>query len=322
MSARSAGAIALLFWFAAAGVARAADAPVAARPVALFVSGCPSVNEPALRHLVAVEIGERLVTAGDPTPANADRVIISCRAQLARLEAGDPGSPRHAERTLSLVPFKGKGDSTTRALALAALELLTALDRPAPPPAPAPPAPPPAPTPPGPDPAKLETYQRQFVWFNDVVINGSWGRRFSPYRGKYHEPLLGSDFYSAIDRPDLATRYNVWRGIQVTMEFGGAAVALSGLYLFHSHPTLGGDLFIGGGLAAVVGIFLTPEVVDEQNARRLADEHNKRLKRQLGLWPVEQSPVEPPPPRPVPINLRISAAVVPNGATAVAQVVF
>jgi hypothetical protein len=310
--------MALLFWFAAAGAARAADAPVAARPVALFVSGCPGVNETALRHMVAVEIGERLVAAGDPTPPNADRVIISCRAQLARLEAGDPGSPRHAERTLSLVQFKGKGDSTTRALALAALELLTALDRPPPPTAPAPPAPPPPPPPPGPDPVKLETYQREFVWFNDVVISGAWSsRRFMPYRGKYHEPLPGSDFYSAIDRPDLATRYNVWRGIQVGLEFGGAAVALSGLYLFHSHPTLGTDLFIGGGLASIVGLFLTPEIVDEQNARRLADEHNKRLKRQLGL-----APVEPSPPRPVPINLRVSAAVAPNGAAAVAQLVF
>ena len=313
--------MALLFWIAAAGAARAADAPVAARPVALFVGACPGVNETALRHMVAVEIGERLVTAGDPTPPNADRVIVSCRAQLARIEAGDPGSPRHAERTLSLVQFKGKGDSTTRALALAALELLTALDRPPPPSAPAPPAPPPPP--PRPDPVKLETYQREFVWFNDVVIVGTWSsRRFMPYRGKYHEPLLGSDFYTAIDRPDLATRYRVWRGIQLGMEFGGAAVALSGLYVFHSHSTLGADLFIGGGLAAIVGIFLTPEIVDEQNARRLADEHNKRLKRQLGLWPVELSPVEPPPPRPVPINLRVSAAVVPNGAAAVAQLVF
>ncbi len=151
MSARRAGAVvALLFGFAWAGAALAADAPAAARPVALFVSGCPSVNEPALRHMVAVEIGERLVAAGDPTPANADRVIISCRAQLARLEAGDPASPRHAERTLAMTQFKGKGDSTTRALALAALELLTALDRPPPLPTPAPPAPPPAP--PGPTP--------------------------------------------------------------------------------------------------------------------------------------------------------------------------
>jgi hypothetical protein len=290
---------------------------MAARPVALFVSGCPSVNETALRHLVAVEIGERLVAAGDATPANADRVIISCRAQLARLEAGEPGSLRHAERTLSLVQFKGKGDSTTRALALAALELLTALDRP-PPPAPAPAAPPPAPpAPPGPDPASLETYQREFVWFNDVVLAGWDSRRFVPYKGKYHEPLPGSDFYTAIDRPDLATRYNVWRGIQVGLKFGGAAVALSGLYLFHSHQTAGTDLFIGGGLAVVVGFFLTPEIVDEQNARRLADEHNKRLKRQLGL-----SPVAPSPPRPVPINWQVSAALVPKGGAAVAQIVF
>ncbi len=138
-----------------------------------------------------------------------------------------------------------------------------------------------------------------------------------PYRGKYHEPLPGSDFYSAIDRPDLATRYRVWRGIQLTLEFGGAAVALGGLYIFHSHTTLVTDLFIGGGLAVIVGVFLNPEVVDEQNARRLADEHNKRLKRQLGL-----SPIEPSPPRPIPINLRVSAAVVPNGAAAVAQLVF
>jgi len=309
--------MALLVWFAAPGPARAADAPATARPVALFVSGCPSVNETALRHLVAVEIGERLVAAGDPTPANADRVIISCRAQLARIEAGDPGSPRHADRTLSLVQFKGKGDSTTRALALAALELLTALDRPPPPPAPAPPAPPPPPTLPGPDPASLETYQREFVWFNDVVLGGWDSRRFVPYKGKYHEPLPGSDFYTAIDRPDLATRYNVWRGIQVGLKFGGAAVALSGVYLFNSHHTLGTDLFIGGGVAVVAGFFLTPEVVDEQNARRLADEHNKRLKRQLGLWPAA-----PPSPRPVPINWQVSAAVVPKGAGAIAQLVF
>jgi len=305
--------MAVLFGLAAAGAARAADAPKPARPVALFLAGCPGVSETALRHMVAVEIGERLITAGDPTPPNADRVIISCRAQLARLEAGDPASPRHAERTLALTQFKG--DSATRALALAALELLTALDRPPPPP-----IPPPPPAPPAIDPANVETYQRQFVWFNDaVVITGRWNdsRNFFPYRGKYHEPLPGSDFYRAIDRPDLASRYRVIRGIQLSLEIGGTAVALVGALEIHSHSQLGWDLFLGGGAALTVGYFLNADSVNEQDARRLADEHNKRLKRQLGLAPVES-----PAPRPPPTNWHVSAAMVPNGAAMAARLAF
>ena len=59
-------------------------------------------------------------------------------------------SPRYAERTLALDQFPGDGGA--RAVALAALELLTALDRPR------------APSPTG---AALDEYQQSFVWFYD-----------------------------------------------------------------------------------------------------------------------------------------------------------
>ncbi|HMF43891.1 MAG TPA: hypothetical protein VKQ32_24630, partial [Polyangia bacterium] len=101
---------------APAPVAPAAPAPAAPRAVALFVSSCPRLTDAAVRRVVAVELGARLIATGAAAPADVDRVLIGCNGQVARIEAGDPATPRYAERTLPLDQFRG--DAAARAVGL------------------------------------------------------------------------------------------------------------------------------------------------------------------------------------------------------------
>jgi hypothetical protein len=244
----------------------------------MYISGCPRVTDAGVRRVVAVELGARLITAGGAAPANVDRVLVSCNGQVARIEAGDPSSPRYAERTLPLDQFKGDGAS--RAVGLAVLELLAALDHLLPPPPrPAPAAPPPAVSPPA-NGAAMEVYQQQFVWFYD---NFTGGREWTAYQGKYHQPLGGADFYLAIDRPDLKASYYHRRAFQIGMIIGGVGSCLLALTQIREHGALGAGLLVGGAVAFQIGIFFHPDPVNESEARRLADVHNKALKRRLGI---------------------------------------
>lgn len=292
----------------AAGIARtarAADAtpppaPLAPRPVGLYISGCPGVTEDGVRRIVAVELGTRLLTAGSPVPPNVDRLIVSCRGQQARLEAGDPASPRYAERTLPLDRFPSDGG--TRAVALAALELLAALDRPR--------APPPAA-------AAVDEYQKDFVWFYDG--HSGFGRSFVPYHGKYHEPLEGSAFYEAIERPDLASSYRLRQALNITMFAGGTALFFYGFFAFHDNGLLTIGSVLAGGVLGSIGFYRANDPVDEPTARRLADEHNRRLKRRLGL-PTDLNPDQSP--QPVMRGWRVSAVVSPAGGALALKLTF
>jgi hypothetical protein len=281
-----------------ARTARAADAtpapapPAATRPVALYISGCPSVTEDGVRRIVAVELGTRLLTGGSPVPPNVDRLIVSCRGQQARLEAGDPASPRYAERTLPLDRFPSDGG--TRAVALAALELLAALDRP---------------RTPTPSTAAVDEYQQKFVWFYDGT--STFGRDWVPYRGKFHEPLVGTDFYEAIGRSDLASGYRVRQALNITMFVGGTVLFFYGLAATGGdHPWLGVGCWIGGGVLGSIGFYRSNDPVDGPTARRLADEHNKQLKQRLGL-PLQLNPDQSP--QPVMRGWNVSAVATPTG---------
>jgi hypothetical protein len=278
------------------------SSPAAPRPVALYISGCPSVTEDGVRRIVAVELGPRLLSGGSPVPPNVDRLIVSCRGQQARLEAGDPASPRYAERTLPLDRFPGDGG--TRAVALAALELLVALDRPRTPP---------------PSAAAVDEYEQKFVWFYDGT--SSFGREWVPYRGKYHEPLTGSDFYDAIGRPDLATGYHVRQAVNITMFVGGTVLFFYGLATLGAGQNgwIGLGCWIGGGLLGATGFYRSNDPVDGPAARRLADEHNKSLKRQLGL-PQQLNPDQSP--QPVMRGWHVSAVVSPAGGALALKLTF
>jgi hypothetical protein len=123
------GAVCLLSSFAAPRVAAAAADAFAQREaprrVVLDVGDCPQVSAPAVRRIVAIEIGDLLVDPGEPASGDTDRLAIACQGAVARVQAEGPGRPRQLARTLPLDDFPG--DAAPRALALAAIEMLAAL---------------------------------------------------------------------------------------------------------------------------------------------------------------------------------------------------
>jgi hypothetical protein len=141
-------------------------------------------------------------------------------------------------------------------------------------------------------------YDEKFVSFVDA---GPWGA--IAYQGKYMKPLEGAEIYEAIGRKDLADQYRSNVGARHLLMWGGGAVVTGGVVAglmiaiqttcktdgtgltdctSMPHATLG--LGIAGG-SLVVGTVLMlagwnhplhPVQVDE--ARRLADEHNRKVK--------------------------------------------
>ncbi len=116
--------------WALSGAPRAAAAAdvgerMAPRRVVLEVGGCPEVSSPALRRIVAIEIGDLLVSPNETVSGDTDHVAIACAGAVAHVRAEGPGRPRQLERALPLDDFPG--DAAPRALALAAIEMLAAL---------------------------------------------------------------------------------------------------------------------------------------------------------------------------------------------------
>ncbi len=108
--------------------AEAAGAPAAKqlpRRVVLDASACPDVPAPALRRIMAIEIGDLLVGARENVVDDVDRVELTCLGGEALVHADGPRRPRALARTLPLADFPG--DAAPRALALAAIEILAAL---------------------------------------------------------------------------------------------------------------------------------------------------------------------------------------------------
>lgn len=281
-----AGVLALAAAPARAAAPAVAPAPAAApapnRPIvrrfALYVSACPSVAEPAVRRIVAVEIGEALVDAGQPAPPDGDRVLISCKGDVATLEAapvdGPGGTRRALVRTLALGGFPGEAGA--RALALAAVEMVTALGRQREPAS-------------G---ANVDAYQQRFVWFYDSVTVvyggfggfGAWfGRTWIPYQGRYRQPLEGGDFYRAVERPDLASRYARRQATRIGLVVAGVGAEVYGFTQFRSHSSAAGYAVLGGLVAIFVSWIIDADPVNEPEARQIADVYNKALKSRLGL---------------------------------------
>ena len=125
-----------------------AAAQAAQATVALDTAACPAIPEAAIRRIVGIEIGDLLAEPGD-VPAGGNRLAMICQEGVARLAARGAGGGQPIERELRLAEFPG--DAAPRALALAGVEMLAALDpavreriqirqSPAAAPAPAPPA--------------------------------------------------------------------------------------------------------------------------------------------------------------------------------------
>jgi hypothetical protein len=169
------------------------------------------------------------------------------------------------------------------------------------------------------DPAK-EAYDKEYVWFGDWVGVNQYGAVVSSwtnvYQGKYKKPLEGADFYAAVDRPDLAAKYHENEGRRSAYHWTGgivgtAMMAVPVAYYYANKQDCGSYgsagysdcskgqnnnlliFILGESLAApLVGLgvgalicSLAPDLqpVGAPEARQLADEHNKRLKKKLGL---------------------------------------
>ena len=102
-----------------------AAALAAQATVALDTAACPAIPEAAIRRIVGIEIGDLLAEPGD-VPAGGNRLAMICQEGVARLAARGAGSGQPIERELRLAEFPG--DAAPRALALAGVEMLAALD--------------------------------------------------------------------------------------------------------------------------------------------------------------------------------------------------
>jgi len=102
-----------------------AAAQAAQATVALDTAACPAIPEAAIRRIVGIEIGDLLAGPGD-VPAGGNHLAMICQAGVARLAARGAGGGQPIERELRLAEFPG--DAAPRALALAGVEMLAALD--------------------------------------------------------------------------------------------------------------------------------------------------------------------------------------------------
>jgi hypothetical protein len=171
--------------------------------------------------------------------------------------------------------------------------------------------------------AAQEQYDQQAIGFDDFggvvtehgVVKGTvqWT---SPYLGKYKRPLVGADFYRAVNRPDLAKQYEDSAALKTGLIVGGGLTALAGMIAAtvmassqtttctpitpgsFSMPTCTtpgpvdpalGWLAVGGivtgGVVAIVGAGINPDPVGDVGKRELAEAYNRDLWQKLTSEP-------------------------------------
>jgi hypothetical protein len=164
----------------------------------------------------------------------------------------------------------------------------------------------------------LKRYDEEFIWFADfAAVSSQSGQVVSQwsktYQGKYRKPLEGSEFYLALGRQDLAEEFssNVkqqrlarWMGNTGLFLLLGAAVpwatyrwasGLNAHYAGTEHPGYTGPLILSGlSVGLLIGsIIAAPDrlhPVDLSESLRMVDEHNQKLKQELGI-PEEYFPM-------------------------------
>jgi hypothetical protein len=196
-----------------------------------------------------------------------------------------------------------------------------------------------------PGPGRSEAEDRRIGF--DVVLYPRHGATLVtiPYQGPDRTPLVGASFYEALGRPDLVAEYRARSARRSWLIGVGAAVALGGaLYTAASWPSGGNDpgsptfveqmnrdsqraqdaivtgaaISAGGLVLMMIGAFTDPNPVDEVEARRLADEYNRRLEGKLGaLGTSSGAGTRPERPR-----VAFGAAPAPGGAMAALAVTF
>jgi hypothetical protein len=118
------GALATLVLIALAAPSRAAE-PARDGQIVLTVSACGSAFEASLREILVIELGDLLEPDGGVGGVTGESIEIACEADTARIVGrGARGEVVHNDLRLDTFP----GDAAPRAVALAALEALRAVD--------------------------------------------------------------------------------------------------------------------------------------------------------------------------------------------------
>jgi hypothetical protein len=147
----------------------------------------------------------------------------------------------------------------------------------------------------------LETYRLNALEIVHERMSGSFPTIFvgrsnwwRPVRGKFRYSTSYDDFFLKLGRDDLGARDRhrrvasdtlFWGGVLVSV--GGLVVMLSGLSAHHdTRAEVGVGMFGGGFVMTTIGSRIQPPLVSDEDADRMANEYNRRLRVYLGLPPV------------------------------------
>ena len=105
---------------------RAAPDPGHEGKVSLAVEACPETFESSMRAILRIELGELLDENGSPSASNQESIGVTCEPEVARISARSADGLQEVHNDLRFDAFPG--DAAPRAVALAALEALRAVD--------------------------------------------------------------------------------------------------------------------------------------------------------------------------------------------------
>lgn len=94
--------------------------------VSLAVEACPEPFEASMRAILRIELGELLDENGSPRASNQESIGVTCELEVARISARSADGLQEVQNDLPFDAFPG--DAAPRAVALAALEALRAVD--------------------------------------------------------------------------------------------------------------------------------------------------------------------------------------------------
>ena len=140
--------------------------------------------------------------------------------------------------------------------------------------------------------AAKKRYDNEFIWFEDIYVNTTAGRETKALQGRHKRPLKGKDLYVVLGRDDLQTRYDKRRALRATIVVAGVAL-LAGGFIYAVRETSfeskkpfwigSGLMVIGSGMSIITPNVFRSDPVSPSEARGLADEHNRALRKELGL---------------------------------------
>jgi hypothetical protein len=160
-----------------------------------------------------------------------------------------------------------------------------------------------------------DAYAMQFLELDEHCHTAPVARNFKVVRGKVREPIDGRVFYEALGRDDLAQRHDRRRRLRTALIVSGAVLVVVAIVagvsvlrlghpsaqfrslssddsgpLYNRQQKIGLGVLVGGTLGGVGmivgGAAVPPHPIAPHEARALADEHNRELRRRLGLRPM------------------------------------